>query len=337
MEWRKDPDFVLESDARWYERNDWRDPFIFRGCDGTWQMLLCARIPDGPSDRRGTFGLATSADMSDWTIQPPFLTPGTTRAPECPDLFREGSNTYLVYAGFSDRFATRYLMATSADGPWQSPVHDALEAPDVYAMKTATDGEHRYLMGWLSTRSGDRDSGHRQWGGDLLVHRLSARPDGTLGVAPVPTLLERFAMSPAIPRQGLGAWTSTGEDHLFTGDGVGWLPLDRMAGTCMLEATVDLALQADEIAIVLRADDDLEHGYHIRLEPRRGRFVFDRRPHHISIPFEPESDRAYVDAPDRRDRATPRPLSGRGASPGHRRWVGPRRLRERRGLVDPGV
>ncbi len=33
-------------------------------------------------------------------------------------------------------------------------------------MKSASDGERRYLMGSLATRSGDCDAGRRQWGGD---------------------------------------------------------------------------------------------------------------------------------------------------------------------------
>ena len=36
-------------------------------------------------------------------------------------------------------------------------------------MKTASDGDRRYLMGWLATRSGERDAGHRQWGGNFAM------------------------------------------------------------------------------------------------------------------------------------------------------------------------
>jgi len=300
VSWTKDPDFVMESDPRWYERNDWRDPFIVRGTDGLWHMILCARVPDGPSDRRGTFGLATSPDMRTWTVRPPMLTPGTTRAPECPDLFQMGDQWYLVYAGFSDRFATRYLVAPTQDGPWSSPVWDALEAPDVYAMKTASDGDRRFLMGWLSTRSGDRDAGHRQWGGDLVVHELVTRPDGGLGVRPADALLGRFQVASAMPADAAPApgWRRDGDSVRFQANGVGWMPLGVMAPTCLLEATLDLSEPIEELAVVLRAHATMDHGYHLRLEPRRGRFVFDRRPHHIAIPFDSDSDRAYVDAPD---------------------------------------
>jgi beta-fructofuranosidase len=296
--WTKDPGFVLVADERWYERDDWRDPFLYQDAEGLWRMLLCARVGVGPRDRRGTFGLATSPDLEHWTVEPPVLTPGTTNAPECPDLFVEDGDAYLLYASYSDRFATRYRRATSMDGPWRMPTDDALEAPDVYAMKTASDGERRYLMGWLSTRSRDRDAGHRQWGGDLVVHELVRRPDGELGVAPPETLVAAFSLREARPTAVYGDWLIDGDRLAFGGHGLGWLTLGDMDATCLLDVTVDLDPEAEELAIVLRADAGLEAGYYLRLEPRHGRFVFDRRPHRITIPFEETSDRAYVDAPD---------------------------------------
>jgi beta-fructofuranosidase len=298
VHWRKDTGFVLQADERWYERDDWRDPFLYQDGDGTWRMLLCARVHDGPPDRRGTFGMATSHDLDRWEVQAPMLTPGTTNAPECPDLFVEGGDAYLIGSTYSDRFATRYRRAASIDGPWHVPVDDALEAPDVYAMKTASDGERRYLMGWLATRSDDRDDGHRQWGGDLLVHELVRRTDGELGVAPVGSLLDAFERAPAHATPVYGDWDVDGSGMTFDGPGLGWLTLGVMDEACLLDVTVDLGITAEEVAVVLRADAGLEAGYCLRLEPRRRRFVFDRRPHRISIPFDEASDRAYVDAPD---------------------------------------
>lgn len=296
--WTKDPDWVLQADPRWYEANDWRDPFILPDAEGGWRMLLCARVKDGPGDRRGTFAVATSPDMQHWTVQPPAFTPGTTRAPECPDLFELDGRWYLVYAGFSDRFATRYLIGPSPHGPWTTPVHDALEAPDVYAMKTVSDDTDRYLIGWLATRSGERDDGHRQWGGDLLAHRLFARADGSLGVGPVPGAVATFSPGSVRPEVRYGAWEPTPEGHRFDGHGLGYLWLGDPGRSALLDVTLDLGGDPDEVAVVFRADADLERAYHLRLEPRRGRFVFDRRPHPITIPFDPSADRAYVDAPD---------------------------------------
>ncbi len=296
--WQKDSGFVLRADERWYERDDWRDPYLFQTADGVWQMLLCARVNSGPKDRRGAFGLATSADMEAWTVQPPVLTPGTTNAPECPEVWTESGEAYLIYASYSDRFAMRYRRAGSIDGPWRVPVDDALEARDVYAMRSATDGKRRYLMGWLATRSGDRDAGHRQWGGDLLVHELFRRPDGDLGVGPVDALIDAFEMAEVTVSPVHGDWVVDGDSVLATSEGLAWATLGSMDETCMLDVTVDLDTDAEELAVVLRADHGLEAGYYLRLEPRHNRFVFDRRPHHISIPFDETTDRAYVEAPD---------------------------------------
>jgi beta-fructofuranosidase len=250
--------------------------------------------------------------METWTVQPPVLTPGTTNAPECPEAWTEGGDTYLIYASYSDRFATRYRRADSIDGPWQVPIDDALEAQDVYAMKSASDGQRRYLMGWLATRSGERDAGHRQWGGDLLVHELFRRPDGELGVGPVDALIEAFETTPATLSPVYGSWDVAGAGDAVTasGEGLAWASLGRMDETCLLDATVDLDFDAEEVAVVLRADPGLEAGYYLRLEPDRDRFVFDRRPHHISIPFEETTDRAYVDAPDHEIERPLRPVDG---------------------------
>jgi beta-fructofuranosidase len=298
IDWVKDTDFVLEADERWYERDDWRDPFLYRDDAGRWRMLLTARTNTGPSDRRGCIALAVSDDLETWRIEPPLLWQGTTRAPECPDLFVEGEQAYLVYSSFSDRFATRYRVAPGTGGAWRAQAEDALEAPDVYAMKTVSDGTRRYLLGWLATRAGERDSGHRQWGGDLLVHEVMTRSDGTLGVKPLQALLDRFTSQPALPMARIGGWEIGADTATFDGEGVGWLSFGPMAATCLVEVTLDLRHDAEELAVVLRAEAGLEYGYHLRLESKRGRVVFDRRPHAIRIPFDPGSDRGYVDAAD---------------------------------------
>jgi beta-fructofuranosidase len=191
------------------------------------------------------------------------------------------------------------------------PVDDALEAPDVYAMKTASDGRRRYLMGWLSTRSGEADAGHRQWGGDLVVHELIRRSDGKLGVAPPDALVAAFSLREPDPAPVYGDWSIEPDRIAFAGAGLGWLSLGAMDDACLLDVTVDLDSQAEELAVVMRADQGLEAGYYLRLEPRHRRFVFDRRPHRITIPFDESADRAYVDAPDHEIERPLRSVDGR--------------------------
>ena len=295
--WVKDPDFSLAADPRWYERDDWRDPFVFRA-GGTWQMLLCARVTDGPFDRRGCIGLATSGDLVNWTVQPPLHAPGTTRAPECPEIFQLGGDTYLLFSTYSDRFASRYRSGPSPEGPWRRPTDDALETNDVYAFNTATDGTRRYAIGWLATRAGDQDSGHRQWGGDLIVHELARREDGTLGTRPVAGVVDQYAVTAAEPAPRGGQWSLDGPKARFEGRGFGWCSLGEVGENGYLDVTVDVTETAEEMGIAIRAARDFGAAYLLRLEPEHGRVVFDRRPHRIDVPFEEDSDRSYVSATD---------------------------------------
>lgn len=294
--WTKDEDFVLEADTRWYDRDDWRDPFVVRRPDG-WEMLLCARVRSGAPDRRGCIGLASSPDLIHWDVHPPLLRPGITFAPECPELFETHGRERLVYSTYSDRFETRYRIRSDA-GAWLRPPWDALESGDVYAIKTASDGERRYMFGWLATRAGDRDSGHRQWGGDLVVHELIERSDGTLRAGPVASLISRFHSEAVTPEPYEGTWTVEPEAATFDGPGFGWCSLGRFDGPSLADVTVDLRGTAEEIGVAIRATDDFGAAYLLRLEPDRGRVVFDRRPHRISVPFELGADRAYVSAAD---------------------------------------
>lgn len=294
--WTKDEDFLLEADPTWYERHDWRDPFVYRDGD-VWRMLLCTRAPEGPFDRRGVVGQATSSDLVTWTVEPPFLNPGITRAPECIEVFEHEGHRYLVYSTYSDRFQTRHRVI-EPDGRIVRPVHDALESNDVYAMNTVDGDGRRILVGWLSSRANDSDTGHRQWGGDLVAHELHARPDGTLGAHPVPGFFERFDLAPVSPEPAFGTWSVSEGSAAFTGGPFGWARLGPASELCALEVTVDLGATAEELGIALHAQDNLDAAYLLRVEPALGRVVFDRRPHRIDVPFDEHSDRSYVSAPD---------------------------------------
>lgn len=74
---------LVSADPRHYEILDysnwhdqaWRDPWVFKGADGTWNMLITARTNDDSLDirDRGTLGHATSQDMRNWEVQPPLI------------------------------------------------------------------------------------------------------------------------------------------------------------------------------------------------------------------------------------------------------------------------
>lgn len=294
--WEKDPKFVLEADPTWYESNDWRDPFVYRDGD-VWHMLMCARVADGPFDRRGVVGQATSTDLVNWTIGAPRHNPGTTRAPECINYFTMGNYKYLSYNTYSDRYCARYRIENES-GRFVSPKDDSFDSNDFYAVETVRGKDERYLVGWLSTRAMDTDSGHRQWGGDLVAHKLVQRADGTLGVAPIDGLLEDFSLAAAVPEVRQGEADASNGSVRFGNNPFSWAAVGACGAHSAFEACVDVSATAEDFGIVLHGQKNLDNGYFLRFEPRHGRVVFDRRQHRIDVPFDEDSDRSYVSAPD---------------------------------------
>lgn len=306
--WTKDASFGFFA-PEGYEPDDWRDPFVFWNEDaGEYWMLLAARAKEGPSGRRGCVALAASRDLETWEVRPPFWSPNLYFTHECPDLFRMGDWRYLVYSTFSERHVTHYRMSRRLSGPWLAPADDAFDGRGYYAAKTAGDRERRFLFGWLPTRQKERDDGAWEWGGDLVVHELRPRPDGTLAVRLPETVRATFARAlPLSYRAILGEWESlgAGEESLPEAEGAdGGPPLEApityraratsrfsalslgaLPRACMVEASVTLTPGTVSAGLLLRAEGALEGGYSVRLEPARGRLVVDRWPRPGDQPF----------------------------------------------------
>lgn len=181
-DWVKQKDCFYPA-AGGYECNDWRDPFVFWDeTEGCYGMILTARKKEGREDQRGVSVLCHSDTLQEWRVTGNLWEPGKYVTHECPDYFKLGDWWYLIYSEFSDRFQTHYVMAKSPRGPWIVPEDDVFDSRAYYAAKSVSDGQSRYLFGWLATREGDCDQGNWQWGGSLVVHELYQREDGTLAV-----------------------------------------------------------------------------------------------------------------------------------------------------------
>jgi beta-fructofuranosidase len=294
LRWEKIPEHTFYAPADQYEPHDWRDPFVFWNPEeGEYWMLLAARLRAGPSRRRGCTAICSSVDLERWRLREPLWAPGLYYTHECPDLFAMGDWWYLVFSEFSERCVTRYRMSRSLRGPWLVPSDDALDGRAFYAAKTASDGVRRFIFGWNSTREHERDYHNWQWGGNLVVHEIAQRPDGTLAVR-VPTSVD-------------GAFGHREPVHLLSGPGdcsinsdmveisapssFGCATAEMMPGECKLEATVTFTEGAQACGIMLRVSEDLEEAYYIRLEPHRNRMVFDAWPRKGDVPFMVELER----------------------------------------------
>ncbi|EGD44116.1 putative glycosyl hydrolases family 32 protein [Nocardioidaceae bacterium Broad-1] len=256
---------------------DWRDPFVHRpDPDGPWQMLLAARRDSGPDRRRGVVATLTSDDLVTWSPDAPVWDPRRFIAQECPDVFRMGEHWYLVYSEFSDAFQTRYRIASSPEGPWLAPADDTVEGRAFYAAKTVEHDGRRYFIGWIASREHESDSGAWQWAGDMAALEAGQRPDGSLTLDLPHQTAALFpdaadVTGSLVPVDGADAAPGAGARTRHST----WLGPETPT-RALISAELEIAPGTQACGLLLRAGE--ESGYEIRLEPQRGRMVFDRWP-----------------------------------------------------------
>ena len=280
-QWKKLPGQTFFAPDDRYERNDWRDPFVFWNEESReYNMLVAARFKKGIPRRRGLTALCASKDLEKWEVREPFYAPDLYYTHECPDLFRMGDWWYLLFSEFTDLVRTRYRMSRSLKGPWIIPKRDDFDGHAYYAAKTASDGNKRFLFGWNPTRDGAKDSGDWNWGGNLVVHEIYQENNGELSVKVPETVKAAFGNIVAQDFRP-GAGSVQAENGILKIKSPGTFEAaaaGKMPSTCRINATVEFEKETKECGLMLRVSDDLETAYYIRLEPRNNKLVFDKWP-----------------------------------------------------------
>ncbi len=201
--WTKSRTFLLRGRDYGYSSNDFRDPCIFRTDDGIYHMLVSTT-----ANGKGVLAEFTSANLTDWTHQGVFMTMMWDRFYECPDVFQMGEWWYLVYSEihsavrrvqyFKGRTLEELKATTKNDaGIWPDDHEGFLDSRGLYAGKTASDGQNRYLWGWCPTRSGKDNAnvGEQapEWAGSMVAHRVVQHPDGSLSLGEVDAIRQKYA------------------------------------------------------------------------------------------------------------------------------------------------
>lgn len=258
--------------GRGYETGDWRDPAVFWDpAQRCWRMAITARHEHGPARRRGVIAQYVSTDLSTWSPADPIWDPNRHIAHECPDIVRWGDWWYLFYSEFSDSFATRYRMARSPLGPWLAPPRDTVDGRSFYAAKSAERHGRRFLFGWIATRAGAVDDGAWEWAGTLATLEARQHPDGTLGFTiPQEVLDDAGIPVPLDGATGLRVGRADGHDAVV-------LP-GELGDLARIDLDVDLTDPVGAVGLLLRATEDGDEAWALRLEPQRGRLVLDRWP-----------------------------------------------------------
>lgn len=278
--WKKDPSFFFRPDTRFYGNLHWRDPHVF------WNeelqkvcMLITAEEKDGAYLRRGCTAVYVTEDMNNWEHYKTLYAPRTFITHECHDCFKMGEHWYLSFSNYSRWWETRYRIADRFDGPWRVPSEDDMfDGREYYAAKSVTDGKKRYMIGWQSIRQDCKDSGRHVWGGNLLVHELLVREDGTLGVKLPETIENAFSVSlPLHPESRQGSQTICNEGVCVEAeDGFGWSQMAPLPETCLFDAVISWENGTEAAGIMIHTDPDLQKWCQLRLEFHHGKIVMDR-------------------------------------------------------------
>ena len=276
--WTKHPEDTFGA-PEGYDAANFRDPFVFRpSSEDPWQMLVATRSLTGPDRRRGVIARLVSDDLVVWKPESPFWAPERFLMHECPEVFALGDHWYLLFSEFSDAFVTRYRISDRPFGPWRVPQQDTIDGRGLYAAKSLELHGRRYFAGWIPSREGETDDGAWQWAGELAVHEARQADDGSLGFGLPDSLRSTFTES-AAPRFTplLGLWDGTPTTPRVTvPDGYALTLSEPAPERFLLDVDLIIEPETTECGVLLRAEGD--NGYLIRLEPRRGRMVFDRWP-----------------------------------------------------------
>lgn len=319
--WEPIPEHTFAADDEIYELSDWRDPFVFWNEEEGQYWMLLAAMAKGPTNRKGCTALLSSKDLNTWEYREPLYAPNLhVGAHECPDLFRIGDWWYLVYSSYTGRFATFYRMSRSLNGPWLTPREDTFDGRAFYAAKSASDGHRRYLFGWNPTKNDDlfgwnpptsrgRDYHTWDWGGNLIVHEIVQRPDGTLGVKAPDTVDAAFSQPLSLQYRAItGEWSIA--DHSLSCDSpygfAGCTSREKLPEQCKLSAQISFSGETQGVGLMLRTEDTLDEAYYVTLEPQRSRLTFRGRimqseeggktfPYEVELerPIELVQDRVY--------------------------------------------
>ena len=256
--WKKERSLIITGGDT-YSKTDFRDPFVFKGDDAKFHMLVSTR-----KNGKGVLAEYVSSDLLAWESAGVFMTMMWDRFYECPDLFKMGDWWYLLYSEqhdairrvqyFKGRTLDELKACTANDaGIWPDGHEGFLDSRGLYAGKTASDGTHRYIWGWNASRAGLSNTGTPDWAGNLVAHRLIQHEDGSLTLGAIPALAQHFGKGEATD-----GFTLTGETHRL---------MKRLGTENRLTFTVTTEGKDDRFGISLGRGSDSEKFVTLMVNP----------------------------------------------------------------------
>ena len=277
--WTKNRVFRLKGDDYGYSKNDFRDPFVFKGDDNKWHMLVSTL-----KGSKGHLAEFTSDDLKTWTHAGTFMTMMWDRFYECPDVFKMGDWWYLVYSEkhsairrvqyFKGKTLNELKACTQNDaGLWPDGHEGFLDSRGFYAGKTASDGQNRYIWGWCPTRPGKDNAAvgaapnEPEWAGNLVVHRLIQHADGSLTLGEVKGISDKYGKKQEVKVMAKG---DNGVENVTDGyklSGDSYLLFNRLGYHNKISFTITTSNNWDKFGVSFVRGTDSEKYYSLVVNP----------------------------------------------------------------------
>lgn len=160
MTWTKSKRVLAAADPHWYETapisggEHFRDPWVMRGADGRWHMLITAHGRDALRLDDGVIGYATSDDLVDWRVRAPLSTPGHGFGQlEVMSVVELDGEPLLLFSCLADELSPARLEQSSTGGIWFAPAGGVAGPFDLAAALPLTDSS-RYAGRAVRDRTG---------------------------------------------------------------------------------------------------------------------------------------------------------------------------------------
>lgn len=270
-----------------YDLSDWRDPrIIYREDISEFWMFLAARAIDNHT-QTGCVGLCVSKDLRKWEYRQPVYYPRRFHgACECPDVFQIGDWYYLVFSSYTNLFGNYYVKCHVGENNWQIPKNHRLDGRAFYAAKSAGNETERYLFGWNPTKEENifgfwpdkfqaQDYRTWDWGGNMVIHRLTQQPGGDLQLS-MPEM-KRTICSELVDNKILllteGWKIEENKYEAIESASQQMLLMQDLPDSCYLQVDMEIK-DARQAGIILQVDEELKEGYYLYLELDQKRLVF---------------------------------------------------------------
>jgi beta-fructofuranosidase len=269
LKWKKSRDAMMLKPQEGYDSNDWRDPFVLWDEEqGLYLLLLGARKTNGRKLLNGCTVYFTSDDLRNWTFQGDLWAPNLFTMHEMPDLFRIGDFWYLIITEYSDKSKMVYRMAKSLAGPWLAPQDDAFDGRAYYAGRTISHTGKRFLFGWVPTKENNDDKANYQWAGTMVIHEVSQRSDGTLGVRAPSSVWQAFGTPERLADIKLSSIDSRMQASIA----------HRSGDLFRFEARLKFKTGTRSFALKLYEDEESGESYQFNFSVRENKFYFETSP-----------------------------------------------------------